>query len=165
MVVGYSPEYRTTGVNTTFLHTLAAAGGGSVISNAGAVWRNNLQSVLADDDLTLWLLLLAILLLPIDIGVRRLVMTRQELAELVARLPVLGHAPAAREPAVPVMGALRERRARRGPAFPALREGGRMPGRIESVVRPVASVAAESSETESAAARLLASRRKRSRAE
>ena len=52
------------------------------IANWQDAWRNNLQSVLADYDPTLWLLLLALLLLPIDVGVRRLIVTRRELATL-----------------------------------------------------------------------------------
>ena len=82
--VPYSPEYRTTGVNTTFLQALASAGGGQVIGGAKDAWLDNLPSVLAQYDLTLWLLLLAILLLPIDIAVRRLVVSRRELVAIAA---------------------------------------------------------------------------------
>jgi hypothetical protein len=131
------------------------------------LWRNNLQSVLAEYDLTLWLLLLAVLLLPIDVGVRRLVMSRRELAEVVAGLPLFRTAPSGREPAVPLVGAMQQRRAERGSlaSVPYETRGIRMPGKIEPSLRaPRGTVAPSSSdapEGETIGARLLAARRKK----
>lgn len=169
--VPYSPEYRTTGVNTPFLRSLAVAGGGSVIANPQDAWRSNLQSVLAEDDLSLWLLLLAVLLLPIDVGVRRLIVTRRELATILAALPLRRRASAAREPAVPLVGALRERRAQRDSLAPhptrSESPGIRLPRTMapSSGLRPPAtrspSSADEEPEEESVASRLLAARRKK----
>lgn len=168
--VPYSPEYRTTGMNTTFLRALAAAGGGSVLANWHDAWRNNLQSVLADYDPTLWLLLLSLLLLPIDVGVRRLIVTRRELATLMAALPLVRTAPAATESVIPLMSGLRERRAHRdGPsahAVPGEPRGVRLPQRIAPTTgrRPPAagtSSVAGDADGESVAARLLAARRKK----
>jgi len=169
--VPYSPEYRTTGVNTPFLRSLAVAGGGSVIASPQDAWRSNLQSVLSADDLSLWLLLLAVLLLPIDVGVRRLIVTRRELATILAALPLRRRASASREPAVPLMGALRERRAQRDALTPhpppyespgirlprtiAPSAGSRPPGARST------SSADEEPEEESVASRLLAARRKK----
>jgi hypothetical protein len=111
--VPYSPEYRTTGVNMTFLRSLAAAGGGSVITRPIDAWSGNLPSVVAQYDMAPWLLLLAILLLPVDIGVRRLVVSRRELSAIAAALPFRRTPSPVTEPAAPLLGALRERRAQR----------------------------------------------------
>lgn len=168
MVVPYSPEYRTTGVNMTFLRSLAAAGGGSVISRAPDVWRSNLQTVLAEYDLTLWLLLLAVLLLPIDVGVRRLIVSRRELLDIAAALPFVRANSSPREPAVPLVSALRERHAQRGPfASPAADDspGIRVPRKIAPSLRSAEAPVTSSSdlpEGESIAGRLLAARRKKS---
>ncbi|MDQ2745344.1 MAG: glutamine amidotransferase, partial [Chloroflexota bacterium] len=113
MDVPYSPEYRSTGLNMPFLRLLAAAGGGSVITRPQDAWKSNLQPVLAEYDITLWLLLLAILLLPIDVGVRRLVVSRRELAAILQALPVRRTVSSADGPANQLVGALRHRRAQR----------------------------------------------------
>ncbi len=169
--VPYSPEYRTTGVNTPFLRSLAVAGGGSVIASPQDAWRGNLQPVLANDDLSLWLLLLAVLLLPIDVGVRRLIVTRRELDTIAAALPLLRRASTAREPAVPLMGALRERRAQRDALTPQSTPyespGIRLPHTMapSAGLRPPVprstSSADKGAEEETVASRLLAARRKK----
>jgi hypothetical protein len=118
MDVSYSPEYRTSGVNMSFLRSLAAAGGGSVITQPDEAWSGNLPPVVANYDVAPWLLLLAILLLPIDIGVRRLVVSRRELRAIAAALPFRRTPSTVAEPAVPLLGALRERRAQRNTLAP-----------------------------------------------
>jgi hypothetical protein len=142
MDVPYSPEYRTVGANMAFLKALAAAGGGSVITRSQDAWLDNLSPVLAQQSLASWLLLLALLLLPFDIGVRRLVVSRRELATILAALPwpraaLLAGRSGARSsdasapPAVAPLGALRARRAQRVSLAPgtasssgqAMREG------------------------------------------
>ncbi|PZR98902.1 MAG: hypothetical protein DLM70_16405 [Chloroflexi bacterium] len=169
--VPYSPEYRTTGVNTPFLQALAGAGGGSVLTGPQATWRGNLQSVLAHHDLTLWLLLLAVLMLPIDIGVRRLVVSRREIETIAAALPFVRTAPAAHEPAIPLMNALRERRVRGdGPVVRSTAgesRGIRLPRKISPSSGPRRSYtrsesgADEEQEGETVAGRLLAAKRKK----
>jgi len=171
MDVPYSPEYRTTGVNMTFLQSLATAGGGSVITRAQDVWRANLPSVLAQYDLTPWLLLLAILLLPVDIGVRRLVVTRRELAGILRAFPFprAGRAPS--EPAVVPLSTLRARRAERVAVAPQpvadTPAGIRLPRHAKpSVDSPAhgssaARAAQDAAHGESTASKLLASRRKK----
>jgi uncharacterized membrane protein len=169
--VPYSPEYRTIGVNTPFLESLAASGGGRLITNPKDVWRSNLQAVLVGYDPTLWLLLLAVLLLPIDVGVRRLLVSRRELATIAAALPLLRAVPATSEPAAPLIGALRERRAQRDSSVSQLAsetpEGIRLPRKItpsvglhapDTVSAPLAD---EDLDGESIAGRLLAARRKK----
>ncbi|HEX8917051.1 MAG TPA: glutamine amidotransferase, partial [Chloroflexota bacterium] len=113
MDVPYSPEYRSTGLNLSFLRSLAAAGGGSIITHPQDAWKGNLQPVLAEYDVTLWLLLLAVLLLPVDVGVRRLVVSRRELAAILEALPFRRTAYSDREAINPVVGALRRRRSQR----------------------------------------------------
>jgi uncharacterized membrane protein/Mg-chelatase subunit ChlD len=173
MDVPYSQEYRTTGDNMAFLQQLAAAGGGTVISSEQAAWANNLASVLADYDLAAWLLLLAILLLPIDIGVRRLVVSRKELAAILEALPPRKRSPpVAAEPVVAPLGALRARRAQRAATVPqtvgmsmarsSARPAGGMgrsraatPQSVEAAVEPEAGV------QESIAGKLLAAKKRR----
>ncbi len=170
--VPYSPEYRTTGANTQFLRTLAAAGGGSVITRPQDAWKDNLQSVLAGYDPTLWLLLLALLLLPIDVGVRRLIVSRRELATIAASLPFVRTAPTANEPAIPLMGVLRERRARRDGVSTHSAIDDAWTGRLPRTITPLSgrrppagsstSVAdEEDADGESVASKLLANRRKK----
>jgi hypothetical protein len=182
MDVPYSPEYRTVGVDRSFLRQLAAAGGGGVISRPQDAWSDNLPSVLAAYDLRAWLLLLALLLLPIDIGVRRLVVSREELAALVAALPWRRPPTPAPEAAVATLAAVRARRARRGQLEPqpvrdaamgmerswdvaSLSGSGPVAQRSPSPIRPstASGVSAETdiSDDESTASKLLRARRRR----
>jgi uncharacterized membrane protein len=108
LAVSYSAEYRTTGTNMPFLHALAAAGDGSIITQPQAAWLNNLHMVFAQQSLSTILWLLALLLLPIDIGLRRLVVSRRDLAAIIAALPFAQYHPA--ETAVAPLNALRTRR-------------------------------------------------------
>jgi uncharacterized membrane protein len=111
LAVPYSAEYRTSGTNLPFLRTLAAAGGGSLVTSPLAAWRSNLTPVFDQSSLTSLLWLLALLLLPIDIGVRRLVVDRRDLAEVWAALPFRRRRTVPVEPVVSTLDALRTRRA------------------------------------------------------
>jgi uncharacterized membrane protein len=74
LVVPYSPEFHNSGTDLRFLNLLAHAGGGSMLGpndNASA-FSPNLPPVYAALPITFWLIALAALLLPIDIGLRRL---------------------------------------------------------------------------------------------
>jgi hypothetical protein len=178
--VPYSAEYRTSGTNTPFLRALAAAGGGSVISEPQAAWLDNLAPVFAQASLTEGLWLLALLLLPVDIGIRRLVVSRRDLATIWAALPFRPGAGRRAEaaPAVAPLGTLRARRAQRSsgehqPVLPAgtrifMNGPGRPTGSDGSSPRPVAPTAATKSAEppapvpeESTAGRLLAAKRRR----
>jgi uncharacterized membrane protein len=170
MDVPYSPEYRTTGVNMSFLRSLAAAGGGSLISSPQDAWLGNLPSVLAQYNLSTWLLLLAILLLPVDVGVRRLVVSRRELAGIAAALPFRRPASPADEPAVAPWGALRARRAERQPhagirlASQSVHDdlaGIRLPRKISLSGGRRSSRPRASSEDGSTSSKLLAAKRKK----
>ncbi len=74
LVVPYSPEYRTSGIDIRFLRLLAQAGGGSLLdaNTTSAAFAQNLPSVWASFSIVFLLLTLAALLLPIDVAARRL---------------------------------------------------------------------------------------------
>lgn len=91
LVVPYSPEYRQRSANPALLEAIARATGGQVLETPGAVFRHDLRAVQHAREIGLPLLLLAALLLPLDIGVRRLGLRRRDFAEsraaIAARLP------------------------------------------------------------------------------
>src|SRR5262249_14717271 len=68
----YSPEYKDTQSNRYLMTQLAQAGSGRVDPPANAVFGAERPGVWAAADLTALLLILAMLLLPFDIAVRRL---------------------------------------------------------------------------------------------
>ncbi len=86
VVVPYSPEYRGDSGDEGLLARLAAATGGRVLGlqQAGAAFEHNLPPVRSDTDLWPLLVLLAVLLLPLDIGVRRVAVGPQDLARILA---------------------------------------------------------------------------------
>jgi uncharacterized membrane protein len=175
MNVPYSPEYRATGVDMSFLRSLARAGGGSIVTRSADAWSNNLPSVTQEYGITLWLLLLAALLLPIDVGVRRLVVSRRELAAILDAVP-LRRRTRDETSASPLVGAMRERRAQRGAAATETGVAFSVPAanrpapssprraRDQSIRRPqppdVLEEAEGEAEDQSLAARLLAARRR-----
>jgi uncharacterized membrane protein len=114
LAVPYSAEYRAGGTNMPFLRALAAAGGGSIVTSPLAAWQNNLATVFDQRSLTWLLWLLALLLLPIDIGVRRLIVDRRDLAVVWAALPLHRRRSVSEESVVPTLDALRNRRAGSG---------------------------------------------------
>ena len=108
--VPYSAEYRTAGTNLPLLRAIAAAGGGSLITTPNAAWLDNLPSVFDQRSLQSLLALLALLLLPVDIAIRRLVVSRRDLVAVRAALR-LGARPAmALQPVIAPLSTLRARR-------------------------------------------------------
>lgn len=87
LVVPYAPDYRDTGVDPVALQAIAAAGGGSVLSRPAQAFAGNVPPVDAPLPLQTPLLLLALLLLPVDVGIRRLVIGREDWQALLSRLP------------------------------------------------------------------------------
>ncbi len=90
--VPYSPEYRDLFANTAVLSSLADRTKGVVYpalgpqehqENLQRVWRREKRTHTAPQDLWPALVLLAALLLPVDIGVRRLVVSRNEWAAML----------------------------------------------------------------------------------
>lgn len=76
LVIPYSPEFHTQGTDLRFLQRLAQAGSGNVfgtnLDTTGVTFTQPLAPVTASMPLAFWLLILAALLLPLDIALRRL---------------------------------------------------------------------------------------------
>jgi len=105
-------EYRLLGVDESLLSTLRAATGGRAIETAEEVWTHDLRSTAFATDLWPLLLVLALLLFPIDVAIRRVSISRREL--VAARRwssARLGRGRAARPAAVGEMLAAKERAA------------------------------------------------------
>jgi hypothetical protein len=127
-VLAYSPEYRSLEGDPDYLAYIARLGGGSIVSDAQTVFAHNLDAERASRPVWPWLLLLATVLLPVDIAVRRLVITRADLAKLAALLPTARRRVEAAAPRTSRVGALIgvKERARRAA----------IPGRGGSETRP-----------------------------
>ncbi len=74
LVVPYSPEYRDLGTDVNSLRAIARAGGGTLITDLSKVYSLPVPPVQAAQTLDELLLVLAILLFPIDVALRRLVL-------------------------------------------------------------------------------------------
>jgi uncharacterized membrane protein len=70
-VATYSPEYKQLGSNEPLLKDVAALTGGQVITKPEQAFSEDLSRTTRQQELWPWLLLLAILLFPLDIAVRR----------------------------------------------------------------------------------------------
>jgi len=90
-VLGYSPEYAALEADPAYLAYLAGLGGGEMLEEPGQVFVHNLRGAGTSRELWPYLLGLATVLLPFDVGVRRLAITQHDLARLRAwiaeRLP------------------------------------------------------------------------------
>src|SRR5207248_7620138 len=73
LVVPYSPEYRDLGTDTARLKAIAQAGGGVVLTDVSQAFRVRVPSVQAAFPISELLRILAIVLFPIDVALRRLV--------------------------------------------------------------------------------------------
>ncbi|RMF79077.1 MAG: VWA domain-containing protein, partial [Chloroflexi bacterium] len=92
-VLSYSPEYSLaqTGANTELLEDIAVlTGGRSLQDDPSAAFAHNLDARNAVTPIWQWLLIVAVALLPLDIAVRRLVITRRDLQR--ARQAIFGGA-------------------------------------------------------------------------
>jgi len=106
LVVPYSPEYRDLGTNTATLKAIAQAGGGIVLTDLAQAFRVPVPSVKAAQPISEILLVLAILLFPLDVALRRLIF---RLEDLPAWRTALQRAPVAAVPAEATVRRLRER--------------------------------------------------------
>jgi uncharacterized membrane protein len=90
-VMGYSPEYASLEGDPTYLAGLAEAGGGAVLTEPAEAIAHNIRGVGVRQDLWPYLLASAVLLLPFDVGVRRLALGRRDFLRMwewvMARLP------------------------------------------------------------------------------
>jgi len=81
MLIAPTPaEYRLLGTNQRLLAALRGATGGAALEDGAAAWEHNLGTTTAATDLLPWLLLLALLLWPLDVAVRRVSVSRGDLA-------------------------------------------------------------------------------------
>jgi hypothetical protein len=81
-VAAYSDEYAATGADPAYLARLAALGGGRVLEEPGAAFDHTLEARGERRDLWPVLLAVATCLLPVDVAVRRLALTRRDWARL-----------------------------------------------------------------------------------
>ncbi|MEO8743895.1 MAG: VWA domain-containing protein [Candidatus Dormiibacterota bacterium] len=94
LVVPYSPEYRDLGTDVNTLREIAHAGGGTLLTDLAQVYTVPVPPVQAAQSLDELLLVLAILLFPIDIALRRLVVRLEDVPAWRAAFK--------RAPAVPI---------------------------------------------------------------
>lgn len=85
-VLSYSPEYRSFQGNPDYLRFIAGLTGGDVIEDPSEAFIHNLAFDQARQPMWPYLLLLATILLPFDIAVRRLVITQSDLVRFRNRL-------------------------------------------------------------------------------
>jgi hypothetical protein len=77
--VSYPPEYQASGPNTFLLSQLSDITGGTLAAVPEEIFRHTNQPIARFIDLWYYLLMIAILLLPLDIAVRRLSLTGESL--------------------------------------------------------------------------------------
>ena len=106
LVVPYSPEYRELGTDVATLKAIAQAGGGVLLSDVSQAFRVPVPAMHAARPISEVLLVLAILLFPIDVALRRLIF---RLEDMPAWRGALQRAPAPAVPAEATVTRLRER--------------------------------------------------------
>jgi len=79
LVVPYSPEYRDLGTDQATMAAVARAGGGKVLTDLAEAFQLPVPPVQATAGISELLLILAILLFPIDVAVRRLIFRTEDL--------------------------------------------------------------------------------------
>ncbi|MBN8635359.1 MAG: VWA domain-containing protein [Anaerolineae bacterium] len=106
-VMSYSPEYSTRSDAESILPDLAELTSGTrqPLDNAAQAFAHTLQAQVATNPLAPTLLLIAVLLLPFDIAVRRLIITQSDLARLRRWLSPPEVVPDATERVSALMGA------------------------------------------------------------
>jgi uncharacterized membrane protein len=111
-VMSYSPEYRATTNGGEVLAAITTmTGGRSLADDPAAVFAHTLQAQAGADPIWQPLVLLALLLIPLDIAVRRLLITRSDVQR--ARIAVFGTGRASQD-TEERMGALMSAKARAG---------------------------------------------------
>ncbi len=81
LVAPTAAEYRLLGANEPLLAAIRAATGGERVELPAGVWVHDLQTTSRYTDMWPWLLVLALLLWPLDIALRRVSLGRRELAD------------------------------------------------------------------------------------
>jgi uncharacterized membrane protein len=106
LVVPYSPEYRELGTDVATLKAIAQAGGGVLLTDVSQAFRLPVPAVHAALPISEILLVLAILLFPVDVALRRLIF---RLEDMPAWRAAMKRAPAPAVPAEATVTRLRER--------------------------------------------------------
>jgi len=99
LVAPTAAEYRLLGTNEALLASLRGATGGTVITTPLEPWIHDLRTTATSTDLWPWLLVLALILWPLDVALRRMMIGRREFAAAgswVRALPRRRRATAAR---------------------------------------------------------------------
>ena len=81
LVAPTAAEYRLLGANEPLLAAIRSATGGTALATPAAAWVHDLRSTSRFTDLWPWLLVLALLLWPLDIALRRVSLGRRELSD------------------------------------------------------------------------------------
>jgi uncharacterized membrane protein len=106
LVVPYSPEYRDLGTDLNNLRAIAHAGGGTLITDLSQIYSLPVPPVQAAQSLDELLLVLAIVLFPIDVALRRLIIRVEDVPAWKAAFK---RAPAPAIPAEATVTRLKER--------------------------------------------------------
>jgi len=147
LVAPIAAEYRLLGVNGALLATIRGATGGRELATPADAWTHDLAMTARTTPLWPWLLVLALLLWPLDVALRRVSVGRRELRD--ARAWLIGRArgrPTARAPGVVGMLESRERRSSTrsamartaAPETPATQEGARSDAPAPTATKPKA---------------------------
>jgi uncharacterized membrane protein len=81
MLIAPTPaEYRLLGTNERLLAALRGATGGEALSTGAQAWEHDLGTTTAATDMLPWLLLMALLLWPLDVAIRRVSVNRSDFA-------------------------------------------------------------------------------------
>ena len=81
LVAPTAAEYRLLGANEPLLAAIRSATGGTALETPAGAWVHDLRSTSSFTDLWPWLLVIALLLWPLDIALRRVAVGRRELAD------------------------------------------------------------------------------------
>ncbi len=85
-VMSYSPEYRLESGDASALARITNIGGGDLIESAADVFRHDLPAGRAYQPIWQALVTFAAIALPLDIAIRRLLLTREDIRKAVAKL-------------------------------------------------------------------------------
>ena len=119
-VMTYSPEYQIRETTDTVLAEVAElTGGESLLGNADAVFAHNINATDISAPIAPLLLLIAMLLLPLDIAIRRLIITQTDLRRLYVWVSSKIGPPERTEESRQQLSALREARNRAREAIPS----------------------------------------------
>lgn len=116
--INYSPEFNATEPNVNLLRRLAESGGGKVLDpdlSSDNPFLHDRQKTFQPRDLWEWLVKLAVILFPLDVGIRRIHIDREEWLRVTQNLRRLlffwrvGHRPAEADESLAALLARREK--------------------------------------------------------